>query len=138
MRDGGSRPSSVRSAARVTSVTRAGGGGSRLSRAVRDPASRDQETLDQDRARLPLGEARRIVILGCTSGAGQTMTALMTGQILAALREAPVAALDLNPSDTSLATRVPGGPKAYAGTCSRAARWTGSTGRPRSPGRSSR
>jgi MinD-like ATPase involved in chromosome partitioning or flagellar assembly len=69
------------------------------------PGQRDQETLDRDRARLPLDGARRITILGCTRGAGQTVTALMTGYLLAAVRGVPVAALDLNPGSTSLAAR---------------------------------
>jgi MinD-like ATPase involved in chromosome partitioning or flagellar assembly len=69
------------------------------------PGKRDQEALDRDRARLPLAGPRRIVVLGCTRGAGQTVTALMTGHILAAVREVPVAALDLNPGPTSLAAR---------------------------------
>ena len=66
------------------------------------PGKRDQETLDRDRARLPLTSPRCIVFLGCTSGAGQTVTALMTGQLLAALRGVPVAAIDLNPGHGSL------------------------------------
>ncbi len=69
------------------------------------PGQRDRETLDRDRARLPLTGARRIVVLGCTRGAGQTVTALMTGHILAAARGVPVAALDLNPGSNSLAAR---------------------------------
>jgi MinD-like ATPase involved in chromosome partitioning or flagellar assembly len=69
------------------------------------PGQRDQETLDRDRARLPLTGSRRITVLGCTRGAGQTVTALMTGHILAAARGVPVAALDLNPGGTSLAAR---------------------------------
>ena len=69
------------------------------------PGKRDQEALDRDRARLPLAGPRLIVVLGCTRGAGQTVTALMTGHILAAVREVPVAALDLNPGPTSLAAR---------------------------------
>jgi len=69
------------------------------------PGSRDQESLDRDRARLPLTGARRIVVLGCTGGAGQTVTTLLTGQILAAARGVPIAALDLNPGDWSLAAR---------------------------------
>lgn len=60
------------------------------------PGARDQEALDRARARLPLKQARRVLILGCTSGAGQTVTTLMTGHILASLREHPVAAVDLN------------------------------------------
>jgi len=69
------------------------------------PGKRDQETLDRDRARLPLAGARRITVLGCTRGAGQTVTALMTGHLLATARGIPVAALDLNPGGTSLAAR---------------------------------
>jgi MinD-like ATPase involved in chromosome partitioning or flagellar assembly len=69
------------------------------------PGRPDQERLDRERARLPLTGPRRIVVLGCTRGAGQTVTTLMTGHILAAARGVPVAALDLNPGDTSLAAR---------------------------------
>ncbi len=69
------------------------------------PGKPAQETLDRDRARLPLTGSRRIVVLGCTRGAGQTVTALMTAHILAAARGVPVAALDLNPGATSLAAR---------------------------------
>jgi MinD-like ATPase involved in chromosome partitioning or flagellar assembly len=69
------------------------------------PGKRDQETLDRDRARLPLAAPSRIAVLGCTRGAGQTVTALMAGHILAAVRGIPVAALELNPGPTSLATR---------------------------------
>jgi MinD-like ATPase involved in chromosome partitioning or flagellar assembly len=69
------------------------------------PGKRDQEALDRDRARLPLTGPRRIAVLGCTRGAGQTVTALMTGHILAAARGSAVAALDLNPGATSLAAR---------------------------------
>ncbi len=71
------------------------------------PGRRDPEALDRDRARLPLAGPYRIVVLGCTRGAGQTVTALMTGHILAAVRGVPVAALDLNPGPTSLAARRP-------------------------------
>jgi len=71
------------------------------------PGKRDQEALDRDRARLPLTGSYRIVVLGCTRGAGQTVTALMAGHILAAVRGVPVAALDLTPGPTSLAARRP-------------------------------
>jgi len=71
------------------------------------PGKRDHETLDRDRARLPLAGPRRIAVLGCTRGAGQTVTALMTSHILATLRGTPVAAVDLNPGPTSLAARRP-------------------------------
>jgi len=69
------------------------------------PGKRDPEALDRDRARLPLAGPRRIAVLGCTRGAGQTVTTLMTGHILAAVRGVAVAALDLNPGATSLAAR---------------------------------
>jgi MinD-like ATPase involved in chromosome partitioning or flagellar assembly len=71
------------------------------------PGKRDQEALDRDRARLPLTGSYRIVVLGCTRGAGQTVTALMVGHILAAVRGVPVAALDLTHGPTSLAARRP-------------------------------
>jgi MinD-like ATPase involved in chromosome partitioning or flagellar assembly len=60
------------------------------------PGARDQEALDRNRARLPVQEPKRILVLGCTSGAGQTVTALMVGAMLASLREQPVAAVDLH------------------------------------------
>jgi MinD-like ATPase involved in chromosome partitioning or flagellar assembly len=60
------------------------------------PGARDQEALDRNRARLDVPEPRRILVLGCTGGAGQTVTALMTGYMLASLREHPVAVVDLH------------------------------------------
>ena len=62
----------------------------------RDQEARDQEALDRNRARLDVPEPRRILVLGATSGAGQTVTALMTGYMLASLREHPVAVVDLH------------------------------------------
>ena len=44
--------------------------------AAQGPGARDQEAQDRNRARLPLAEPRRILVLGCTSGAGQSVTAL--------------------------------------------------------------
>jgi MinD-like ATPase involved in chromosome partitioning or flagellar assembly len=64
--------------------------------AAHGPGARDQEAMDRNRARLPVAEPKRILILGCTSGAGQSVTALMTGAMLASLREHPVAAVDLH------------------------------------------
>ncbi len=74
------------------------------------PGKPDQVQRDQARARLPLERPARIVVLGCTAGAGQTVTTLLTGQILATLRDEPVAVLDLSPgpgSLTELARRIP-------------------------------
>jgi hypothetical protein len=64
--------------------------------AAQGPGARDQEAQDRNRARLPIAEPRRILILGCTSGAGQSVTALMAASMLASLREQPVAAVDLH------------------------------------------
>jgi MinD-like ATPase involved in chromosome partitioning or flagellar assembly len=59
---------------------------------------------------LPIGGPRTIVVLGCTVGAGQTVTTLMLADLLASVRGEQVAALDLNPgrpSLTDLARAVP-------------------------------
>ena len=61
---------------------------------------------DRARAQLPVGLPARIVVLGCTVGAGQTVTALLTSEALASLRSGEVAALDLNPGPASLAVRA--------------------------------
>ncbi len=45
-------------------------------------------------------------MLGCTVGAGQTITTLLTGEVLATLRQDQVAAMDLNPGPGSLARRA--------------------------------
>ncbi len=44
---------------------------------------------------MPLPGPARIVVLGCTAGAGQTTTTLLTGQLLASLRGEAVAVLDI-------------------------------------------
>src|SRR5262249_6269866 len=54
------------------------------------PGARDLEALDRIRARLPLAAPKRVLMLGCAGGAGQSLTTLMTGYILASLREHPV------------------------------------------------
>ncbi len=48
-------------------------------------------------------------MLGCTSGAGQTVTTLMTGHILASLREEPVAAVDLHDGTLARYSAPPAG-----------------------------
>jgi hypothetical protein len=68
------------------------------------PGKRDQESLDRDRARLALSGPRWIVVLGCGSGAGQTKTTLMTGRMLASLRQHPVAALTAATGTTRVAS----------------------------------
>jgi MinD-like ATPase involved in chromosome partitioning or flagellar assembly len=67
------------------------------------PGRPDMERRDRDRVLLPIHGPRLIVVLGCTVGAGQSVTTLMLADVLATLRGEPVAALDLNPGQTSLA-----------------------------------
>jgi hypothetical protein len=74
------------------------------------PGKPDHVQRDQARARLALPGPLRIVVLGSTAGAGQTVTALLTGQLLASLRGEAVAVLDLcaGPgSVTELAREIP-------------------------------
>jgi MinD-like ATPase involved in chromosome partitioning or flagellar assembly len=66
------------------------------------PGRPDMERRDRDRVLLPIHGPRLIVVLGCTVGAGQSVTTLMLADVLATLRGEPVAALDLNPGQTSL------------------------------------
>ena len=74
------------------------------------PGSPDHAQRDQARSRLPLAGPARIVVIGTTAGAGQTVTTLLTGQLLASLRGEAVAVLDLGGrpgSLTELARQVP-------------------------------
>jgi MinD-like ATPase involved in chromosome partitioning or flagellar assembly len=66
------------------------------------PGKPDQVQRDRARARLPLAGPARIVVLGCTAGAGQTATTLLTGHLLASLRGEAVAVLDLSAGPGSL------------------------------------
>ena len=68
----------------------------------RGPGRPDHVKEARSRAVLPLDRPRLVVVLGCTVGAGQTVTALMLADLLAGLRAEPVAALDLNPGPASL------------------------------------
>src|SRR5205823_2922728 len=60
----------------------------------RDPGRRDHFKRDRARAVLPLGGPRLVAVVGCTVGAGQTVTALIAADLLASLRREAVAALD--------------------------------------------
>jgi TcpE family len=76
----------------------------------RRPGKPDHIERHQARARAPLPGPVRIVVLGSSAGAGQTVTALMTGQLLASLRSEAVAVLDLSSgpgSVTDLARQIP-------------------------------
>jgi MinD-like ATPase involved in chromosome partitioning or flagellar assembly len=66
------------------------------------PGKPDQVQRDQTRVRLALPAPARVVVLGCTGGAGQTVTTLLTGQLLASLRGEPVAVLDLATGEGTL------------------------------------
>jgi MinD-like ATPase involved in chromosome partitioning or flagellar assembly len=79
------------------------------------PGRPDFQQRDRARAQLPVAGSRRIVVLGCTVGAGQTITTLMTGEVLATVRDEPVAVLDLNPGQGSLAERADSMPAVAAG-----------------------
>jgi MinD-like ATPase involved in chromosome partitioning or flagellar assembly len=66
----------------------------------------EREERYQARARLPLPGPCRIVVVGCTSGAGQTVMTLMLARLLASLRAERVGVLDLNPGSYSLTQRA--------------------------------
>jgi MinD-like ATPase involved in chromosome partitioning or flagellar assembly len=68
------------------------------------PGRPDMERRDRARALLPVPEPRLVVVLGCTVGAGQTITTLIIAEVLASLRSDTVAALDLNPGQACLAS----------------------------------
>jgi TcpE family len=66
------------------------------------PGKPDQVQRDLARVRMPLAGLARIVVLGCTAGAGQTTTTLLTGHLLANLRGEAVAVLDIGAGQGSL------------------------------------
>ncbi|GHC93150.1 hypothetical protein GCM10007079_42260 [Nocardiopsis terrae] len=70
------------------------------------PVRSDLPASDIERLRIPLAEPRSLVVLGCTGGAGQTVTALMVGHTLAAHRDDRVVAVDVNPGPNGLSRRV--------------------------------
>ena len=67
------------------------------------PGRPDHAERDRARAVLPVDGSRLVAVLGCTVGAGQTVTTLMVADLLASLRGEAVATLDLNPAPGSLA-----------------------------------
>jgi MinD-like ATPase involved in chromosome partitioning or flagellar assembly len=66
------------------------------------PGRPDPDKRDRARAVQPIAGSRLVAVLGCTVGAGQTVTALIVAELLASLRGEAVAALDLNPGPASL------------------------------------
>jgi TcpE family len=66
------------------------------------PGKPDQVQRDRARATLALSGPARTVVLGCTAGAGQTITTLLAGQLLASMRGEAVAVVDLGSGPTAL------------------------------------
>ncbi|QBI52533.1 conjugal transfer protein [Streptomonospora litoralis] len=103
------RPASPASAAQATE---SGGtrGWRRLARVVTGgspaAAKTDLPAGDIERLRTPLQSPRNVVVLGCTGGAGQTVTTLMLGHTLAAHRDERVVAVDVNPGGGGLSRRI--------------------------------
>ncbi|MEU6410122.1 TcpE family conjugal transfer membrane protein [Microbispora sp. NPDC046933] len=82
------------------------GGWRRLAQVVVGGSRTDGMEIDEARTRIPLSTSKRIMVLGCTGGAGQTTTALMLGHTLARYREDRVLALDANTGEDTLTTRI--------------------------------
>ncbi|MFI7039364.1 TcpE family conjugal transfer membrane protein [Microbispora rosea] len=82
------------------------GGWRRLAQVVVGGSRTDGMEVDEARTRVPLSTSRRIMVLGCTGGAGQTTTALMLGHTLARYRDDRVLALDANTGEDTLTTRI--------------------------------
>ncbi|MFF4773966.1 TcpE family conjugal transfer membrane protein [Microtetraspora fusca] len=74
-----------------------GGGGGRT----------DGMEIDVARARTVLTGSRRILVLGCTGGAGQTTTTVMLGHTFAKYRDDRIVALDASAGEHTLTTRIP-------------------------------
>ncbi|MFF5206749.1 TcpE family conjugal transfer membrane protein [Streptosporangium sp. NPDC000396] len=109
-------PGSAQSGARVRRVESvvgrdSSGGWRRLAQVVIGPGGTsrtDGSEVDEARTRTVFSGSRRVVVLGCTGGAGQTTTALMLGHTLARYREDRVLAVDANIGIHSLSSRIQG------------------------------
>ncbi|MEV5568441.1 TcpE family conjugal transfer membrane protein [Spirillospora sp. NPDC052269] len=66
----------------------------------------DADAEYEQRLQQPFQGSRHIVVLGCTGGAGQTVTALMLGHTFAQHNGEPVVAVDVNPGPGALARRT--------------------------------
>ncbi|WP_461012976.1 MinD/ParA family ATP-binding protein, partial [Streptosporangium sandarakinum] len=87
------------------------GGWRRLAQVVVGPGGggrTDGSEIDEARATAPFPGSRRVIVLGCTGGAGQTTTALMLGHTLARYREDRVLAVDAGTGRHNLSSRIPG------------------------------
>jgi MinD-like ATPase involved in chromosome partitioning or flagellar assembly len=86
------------------------------------PGKPDLLQRDRTRVQLPIGFNAKIVVLGCTVGAGQTTTALYVGEVLASLRPDRVAVLDLNPGSGSASRRTEARPALSQAALARSSR----------------
>ncbi|GAA3408041.1 hypothetical protein [Streptosporangium vulgare] len=87
------------------------GGWRRLAQVVIGPGGggrTDGSEIDEARARAVFSGSRRVVVLGCTGGAGQTTTALMLGHTLARYREDRILAVDASTGSHALSSRIQG------------------------------
>lgn len=66
----------------------------------------DGSEIDEARARGVFAGSRRVVVLGCTGGAGQTTTALMLGHTFAKYRDDRVVAVDANTGGGTLTSKI--------------------------------
>jgi MinD-like ATPase involved in chromosome partitioning or flagellar assembly len=84
------------------------GGWRRLAQVVvgGGPGRTDGSEVDEARTRAVIGDSKRIVVLGCTGGAGQTTTALMLGHTLAHYRDDRVLAVDAATGERSLSAMI--------------------------------
>lgn len=66
----------------------------------------DGSEIDEARARGVFAGSRRVVVLGCTGGAGQSTTALMLGHTFAQHRDDRVVAVDANSGGGTLTSKI--------------------------------
>ncbi|MGP3931512.1 TcpE family conjugal transfer membrane protein [Nonomuraea sp. KM88] len=66
----------------------------------------DGSEIDEARARAVFSGSRRVVVLGCTGGAGQSTTALMLGHTFARYRDDRVVAVDANTGGSTLTSKI--------------------------------
>ncbi|GIH27902.1 hypothetical protein Aph01nite_62120 [Acrocarpospora phusangensis] len=94
---------------RVESVSRdPSGGWRRIAQVVVGSGGGRTDGIENDEARVrtPITGSRRVVVLGCTGGAGQSTTTLLLGHTLARHRDDGVLAVDANTGDHTLTARI--------------------------------